>query len=111
MANSFETYASPGEQETARKLVAEILARGYTLSVHDGEEWTVQKSRDASAILGALATTDSDTLRLKTPEGLMTAGDILLIWGNARDGSELIADHTSNERMNDICNPFTGWEG
>jgi hypothetical protein len=50
-------------------------------------------------VAGALATTGEDTLRLIDANGNY-AGSFYLVWGNADDGSELIADHTDS----DICN-------
>lgn len=86
---SFTLYASPVERKIATALVDEILRRGYTISVFDGEETTLSKSNDREAIFDFLATTDMDTLRLY--RGGMHEGSILLIWGN---GEDLISDHS-----------------
>ena len=71
-----------------------MLGRHVDLSVNDGEEWTVQQSTDRKEIVSALATTGEDIIRLyKDGE---RAGFFLLVYGNAEDGSELIADHADN---------------
>ena len=83
--------ATAGEMQVARMLVNAALRDGYALSVNDGEEWTVNRSRNASEVLAALATTDGDYLRLW--KGERTLGWFMLVYGNADDGSELIADY------------------
>ncbi len=79
------------ENEIATALVDAALAAGYTLSVHDGVEVALAKSSDRPAILGAMASTDEDTLILWRNN--QRIGGIWLIYGN---GSELISDHTDN---------------
>ena len=100
MPNSLSQYATTGEARVARKLIRAALAAGYTVSVHDGEEWTVKRSIREADILDALATTDEDRLLMRSP----TANDIgevvgsfWLVYGNDENGEELISDHTDNE--------------
>lgn len=97
MANDLTKYATHGEARVARRLVRAALAAGYTISVNDGEEWTVKRSTRERAILDALATTGGDLLRLRLPASAEAVGSFWLIYGNDPDGSELIADHTDNE--------------
>lgn len=92
---ALDRYASNGEAVQARKIVRLALAAGLSVSVHDGEEWTVNKSTDHMAILAALATTESDTLRFRLNG--KKVGVMLLVWGNAADGSELVADYGHDE--------------
>lgn len=99
---SIEQFATPGERKTARRLITECLNRGYTVSVSDGEEWTVKRSREFDAIYSALATTGSDVLRVRDAAG-NSAGSFVLIWGNDPAGSELIADYSAN----DVCESIT----
>ena len=95
--SSFMRYASTGERRVARKLVAHILGHDKaTISVNDGEEWTVKRSRRAEEIASALCTTGEDTIRWYDEAG-DAVGSFLLVWGNEDDGSELIADHTDND--------------
>jgi len=93
-AYDLDLFATKGEAVVAKRLVRIALDRGFVISVHDGEEWTVEQSRDRNEILPALATTGEDIIRLyKDGE---RAGFFLLVYGNAEDGSELIADHADN---------------
>ena len=94
-ASSFSQYTTRGERKVATALVRAALADGYTISVHDGEEWTVSRATRAYDVLDALATTGEDTLQLYDADQ-HGAGCLYLVWGNADDGSELISDHTAN---------------
>ena len=98
------------EKTVAAKLVAAAIASGYCLSVNDGEMWTVKRSTNKAAILAALETTGEDIIRVRhmwteindndvVGDISLIVGDIILIWGNAPDGSELFADHTDNPVM------------
>ena len=105
MTTSFNDYTTSGERAVTRKLIKAALAAGYTISVNDGEEWTVKRGSKLKTVTDALATTGEDTLRLHAADpsktvGWHNAGSFDLIWGNADDGSELLADYTDN----DICN-------
>jgi len=88
-------YLTVGEARKVRALVRAILATGANVSVHDGEEWTVKKSRDNETIIAALGTTGTDTLRVRDMDGARL-GDFELIYGNDPDGMEVISDHTAN---------------
>ena len=81
-----------GQQTAATQLVERILAAGFTISVYDGEEYSISKSTDKAAILNAMGETDSDTLLLRHPIG--GKGTIFLVWGNADDGSDLVSDYS-----------------
>jgi hypothetical protein len=88
------------EKTIAKKLVEITIEQGYTISVFDGEEYVVKRSRDAEVIMNALGSTDHDTLTIRKPEQLAKdtpVGSILLIWGNHRD---LISDYTDNADTN-----------
>jgi hypothetical protein len=95
MTISFDQYTTQGERTVARKLVRAALAAKCAIDVNDGEEWTVYRATRWTPVAGALATTGEDTLRLRAADGNY-AGSFSLIWGNADDGSELIADYTDN---------------
>lgn len=102
MANDLTTYATHGEARVARRLVRAALAAGYTISVNDGEEWTVKRSTREREILDALASTGEDMLRLRLPASGEAVGSFWLVYGNDPDGSELIADHTDNETCDSL---------
>lgn len=92
--NTLPDYVSPSDRAQAVWLVNSILAKGWTISVNDGEEWTVKKSKDAAEILPALASTDNDTLRVRDAAGAVV-GSAWLIWGNGP--GELVADSSCDQ--------------
>lgn len=95
------------EGKIARKLVSELLARGFTVSVNDGEEWTVNRSTDKAEIIGALFSTDEDVIRGFRPDG-PTIGMAYLVYGN--DGYDVINDYTCDGEMEkimeEVINPY-----
>ena len=92
---SLSKYATTGEARAARKLIKAALARELSVSVNDGEETTIKRSRKYREIVDALCTTGEDYLIVYAPTG-DRVGSFYLVYGNAADGSELIADHTDN---------------
>lgn len=95
-------YAQAGEAKRARALVRAILAKGHAVSVNDGQEETVTRSRSFAKIEEALCTTGEDVLTVHDDEGARL-GFFLLIFGNDPDGSELIADHTDNAYCGELA--------
>jgi hypothetical protein len=91
-------YATYHEARIARKIVKDALANGWTISVNDGEEWTVKSSTDSRTILDAMCTTGCDVLRLRDAAG-EAIGNIWLVWGNDED---VISDHSDSETMADF---------
>jgi len=96
-------YTTPGERGVATRLVRAAIHAGYTVSVYDGEEYTVKRSRQERQILEALASTESDVLVIRDSAG-ERVGDLCLIWGNDETGEELIADHTDNAATTALYN-------
>jgi hypothetical protein len=86
------------EFRIVRTLINRALSRDYTVSVYDGEEFTVKRSRDPAEIIGALATTGGDLLRIRTADGAKV-GVIQLVY-NGDD--TVIADHTDNAETADL---------
>ena len=97
-ASSFNQYATAGERKVARKLVRDVLAAGYSISVNDGEEWTVSRATTCMPIFNALCTTGEDILQLYDADH-HGAGCFYLVWGNEESGECLISDFTAN----DLC--------
>lgn len=95
--NSLSQNATAGERRVINALVTHILSGENLISVCDGEEWTVKRSTNKREILDALATTDNDVIRVRCPLTGDVRGSFNLIYGNAEDGCEVIADHTANE--------------
>ena len=90
-----------GERRVVTRLLAVAFRKGYTVSVFDGEEWTVKSSRSSDEITAALATTGEDTLKVYDKSGF-PLGKIYLIWGNDPNGSELVADHNDEPAINEL---------
>jgi hypothetical protein len=88
--------ADATEAQTARKVVKLALARGWAVSLYDGEEWTLKRSTARNAIWSAMASTDADTLRFRDADGV-SLGTMSLVYGNG--GEDLIADHSDNDAM------------
>lgn len=86
---------SPDEAKIIRPIVQRGLDDGCTVSVFDGEEWTVKKSTDRDRIMAALGTTDEDTIRFRDAGGDIV-GSVYLVYGNAPD--EVVSDCTDNAR-------------
>lgn len=80
------------ESKIIRRLIRDILAAGCAISVYDGEEYTVTRSRDAAVIIGACATTDETTLTIGNDAGVRI-GSIWLVHGN---GPDVISDYTDS---------------
>ncbi len=85
------------ERNIAERIVDYALKTGYAITVRDGEEFTLRRSKDKSAILEAMCTTDEDYLYFSL-DG-QNIGWIWLIWGNEDD---LVSDHTDDPRIDDI---------
>jgi len=104
---SLQEFASAEEAAIATALVDAALVAGYSLSVHDGEEVTIIRSRDRDAVLSALATTDSDRLRFYREDGTKM-GFAWLIWGN---GGDLISDWAANDECDSLVSPVALGDG
>lgn len=81
------------ERAIVRRLVTDVLAHplGYTISLHDGEDWALRGSRNLNEIMGTIMSVDEETLRI---DGV---GRIFLVYGN--DGWDVICDHSVNAQM------------
>lgn len=89
--------ASHMEQKIAKALVDTALAKGYRISVNDGEEPVLVRSTDRYAIMQAMASTDMDILLFTN--GQDRIGSIVLIWGNEGD---LISDASDTQLIEDL---------
>lgn len=87
------------ERIMATALIAACLKRGLSISVWDGEAFTLKHSTNKLHILERLATADDDAIVINHPER-GRIGSFLLIYGNS--GAELIADHADNPTCNEI---------
>ena len=94
---------SHDESIAAGKLIDILLADNRTVSVHDGEYWTVVNSTNRDTILDAMATTELDTLKIREADETFV-GTMLLVYGNAPD--ELVADHSDNPITEELWNKW-----
>lgn len=94
--------ATQGELAVISKLIVAAKAKGFTLSVFDGEEFAVKRSQDEKLILEAVESVDESSILVRDKDGVKL-GSILIILGNAADGSEVIADNSDNDVLNDLC--------
>lgn len=85
-------HASDTERRIVGKLVEDLLAAGFALSVNDGEEVTVSKSKDPTEIYAALSSTDTDLLMVHSTNDVRDRW-IRLVWGNDCD---VISDYLTS---------------
>lgn len=99
-AIDLDNYAGKHEAVTVRRIVRMALAKGWTISVFDGEEWTVKKSRDRMTVLKALASTGEDALRFRDADGNSLGTMTLIYQGGDNPGEEVVQDHSDTDAMN-----------
>ena len=80
-----------GELAVLKKVVKAAIKNGWTVSLNDGEEWTVKRSRDANEVIDAAMTTDEDYLRFRDADG-NNMGAVYFVYGNSPD--EVINDYS-----------------
>jgi hypothetical protein len=85
------------EKQIARKIIKDALAAGYRVSVHDGEDYAVVRSKKGAEIFAALCTTDDDRLFFSTEHEGRRAGWVWLVYGN--DGYDVICDYTATPEI------------
>ncbi len=92
------------------RLVNDLIAAGYRITVNDGEEDVVTESADPAVIFPALASTYSDTLTVchtttkgRTGQHPLTSW-VLLIWGNDAD---IISDYGMT--LDPLMQPIHDW--
>lgn len=93
------------ERAIVRHLIRSLLARTeaeYSLSVFDGEEWPIVRSRDLNAIMAEIGACDEERLAIRRGTGAEAEriGSVYLVYGN--DGWDVIADNTDTPEMTDL---------
>ena len=84
--------ASDNEKKIVGRLITDILAAGYSVSIwNGGDDAEIISSSDTDRIFKALAASDQDEIVLY--KNRRRAGWIRLIWGNDVD---VISDYTTN---------------
>lgn len=83
------------ERKIYSRIVKDALARGFNVSVYDGEEYALEHSASYSAIMEAGFSTDEDALVIYDNDKRL--GFISLIYGNS--GWDVISDYTASDEM------------
>lgn len=81
------------EKQIVSRIVKDALALNCTVSVYDGEEWALKRSTKYTEVMGAIMSTDMDTLRFRNQDGDIV-GSVFLVYGN--DGYDVINDYSAN---------------
>ena len=90
---------SPDERQIVGAILDAALARGFVVSVYDGEEWALTGSDSRPAIAREVGATDCTTLRFRDPARLdgrgkaASVGSVFLVHGN---GCDVIGDYSDN---------------
>jgi len=93
MTIKFANHKNEAERQIIVLLVEDILAAGYSLTVNNGVEDVLKRSRDEEAIFAAMSTTDEERLFLHKGAATKTFGWVRLVYGN--DGY-ISSDYTVN---------------
>jgi hypothetical protein len=86
------------DEQIANALVDNAVNDGFLISVNDLAETVVNRSRNIPEITKAMFSTNMDTLTLNVEE--RRVGMITLIYGNGRNGLDVIGDHTDIPHIN-----------
>lgn len=73
-------------------LIDYALDFGFTISVWDGEEWQVKRSRDRAAIIEAVESVEEAKLRIRDLAGEVVGSALVSAFGLADD--ETVVDHS-----------------
>jgi hypothetical protein len=85
---------SAKEEEVVRRLVRKLLDEEYTISVYNGGDGSeIGRSSDYDKIVKELFATDYEELHVHKGDYNSV---VILIYGNAEDGSEVIADYSGS---------------
>lgn len=90
----------PNDEKSLRQLIAAAVEAGYRVSVWDGGEWPVMRSKDEAAVFDAASGVDEAKLnfwKCLDNGGAKKVGVMLLVYGN--DEETVVADHTDNPEM------------
>lgn len=100
------------ELAIVRKAAADLIAAGYLITVDDGDDEPVRKSKDIDAIMDAAFAVDEAYLYVYSGEGQAKCGFVRLIYGNT--GWDVISDHSVNleealKPTNDFADQMCEW--
>jgi len=81
------------EERIASVIIEDALAAGYLLSVYDGEDYVLVRSKNKVTVLTAMFSTNEDHLVVYRP-GQRRAGWVRFVYGNS--GWDVVCDYTCN---------------
>jgi hypothetical protein len=79
------------ERAVIRRAATDLLAAGFELRVHNGEDWACVWTTDLAAVMRSIMETDEDHLNVRVAATGKRMGALYLVYGNA--GWEVIADN------------------
>lgn len=89
-------------QKAYRNLIEYALSQGLVISVFDGEEWAVKKSKDAKVIFDAIESVDEASIIIRDADPFITAYTArALVSAYGLGPDETVIDHTDNEWMDE----------
>ena len=89
------------EGRMASALVKACLAKGYMISVYNGEDWALIRGKAYREVMDALWQTDEEVLVVRNAAKEIV-GRFWLVYGNS--GSELVSDYSANAACDEIWN-------
>lgn len=93
------------ERKIVQRLISKALELGFSITVEDEEDLLLNRSTDEQEIMGELAASSENILKLFNPD---YRGFIHLIWGN---GADVISDSSANRpRIDDLIEYANGQE-
>lgn len=91
---TYGNFVVAAEAQVAEKLVKDALAAGYSISVHEGEDWAIRSSTDKDAIMRSMCSTGEDRLYFHGSNG-KSVGWVWFIWNNG-SVEEVFTDYVAN---------------
>jgi hypothetical protein len=88
MSQSHLEYCNGQDRKVIYALVKKVLADGYSISINDGEDTTVEFSTDRVEILKAMTSTGEDYLMVNS--GSKELGYFYLIYDNGSDDEPMV---------------------
>ena len=87
------------ERLIVKKICDDAVAKGYMVSLHDGEYYTVKRTRKVAEIMENIMATDEEQLLIRSATGEYL-GHVFLVYGNS--GWDVINNHSDNPAINDL---------
>ena len=101
MTTTTNKYLNNNEAKIITLFCTDAIAKGCTVSVFDGCEFALKRSRDVQKILIEAAATGEDSFRIRNKDGEIV-GSVYCIYNNGNEGLDVMADYTESTLMNEI---------